>query len=363
MTPTRAEGRSLAPKGMATFLPEMAAVRRRIERAAFAVFSRRRYHEIVTPMFEYLDVIGRGFGPELAERLYPFVDRSNGRVMVLRPDITAQIARIVAMLLADQPKPLRLCYSANVFRHEDEHGGRERETYQIGAELVGLSGPEADAEIVGLAIEVLQAVGLRGFRIALGHAGFFRSLLEEAAVPQEHRPEIEQVATRKDLPRLEFLLREAGIDERWRRRLLELPGCGPAGPVFDLGARLASGAGSRSALDRLQTVWRILRRRGLSHHLLVDLGEMRGIGYYTGIAFEIFVEGIGYEIGRGGRYDELVGRFGYDCPAIGFALHLERLHAALARSRGARVRSNGHHGSGRAKGEQYNRAKGEQSGR
>jgi ATP phosphoribosyltransferase regulatory subunit len=174
---------AMIPKGVATLLPEAARERRRIETLLLDVMARWGYDEIVTPTFEYLDVLHHGLGEGLAEKAIKFVDRATGRMVVLRPDITPQVARIVSMLLSDGPRPLRLSYSAHVFRHEEEHAGREQEIAQIGGELIGLSGADADAEIIALASECLIALGFDNFQIALGQVEFVRSILGDRGAP------------------------------------------------------------------------------------------------------------------------------------------------------------------------------------
>ena len=160
--------KTMIPKGVATFLPEGTRRRRAIEREILSSFNRWGYQEVIPPLFEYLDVFSLGGGEENIDSAYKFIDRATGRIMVLRPDITPQIARIASTLLAGQSRPLRLCYSANVFRHQEEHAGRERELFQVGGELIGPADAEADAEMISLTIEILQGLGLKDFRITLG---------------------------------------------------------------------------------------------------------------------------------------------------------------------------------------------------
>lgn len=317
---------------MAVLLPEAAARRRAIERTALSVFQRWGYREIIPPMFEYLDVLSRGLGPELIDKSYKFVDRSSGRIMILRPDVTPQIARMVALLMADHPRPIRLCYSANVFRYEEEHAGRERETVQIGGELVGPQDAEADAEVIALAAEILQQLGLNQFRIAIGQIGFFKAMLHERGVPEEHHPQIQKALADRDAARLEQILKGLLLNETEVHRILGLLELLGREEVFDRARRLMGSSlstASLKALEHLQQVYALLKKYGFSDKLLVDLSEVRGFGYYSGVVFEVFAEGVGYELGGGGRYDHLISKFGQDIPSTGFALHVERLLGAL----------------------------------
>ncbi len=322
----------MIPKGVATFLPHAARERRRIVSRLLAAMEGWGYEEIVTPTFEYLDVLHEGLGEGLAEKSIKFVDRATGRMVILRPDITPQIARIVAMLLPDEPRPLRLSYSANVFRHEEAHAGREREISQIGGELVGLPGPDADAEVVALAAECLLSLGLDHFQIALGQIGFVRSILGDSALSPAAFQKMAEAVSRKDVGRLETLLVREGIGRKERARVLEVLELFGREEVFARAAKITTGTRSKAALARLKNVYEQLRGYGLEKKILIDLGEIRGFDYYTGILFEIFIEGMGESIGGGGRYDNLLGKFGKPEPATGFAFDLEGIQDAIARS-------------------------------
>lgn len=288
------------------------------------------YQEIIPPTFEYLDVLAPGLEPDVIEQCYKFADRTTGRVLLLRPDVTAQIARIVAMGMAGTAPLHRLCYRTTVFRHAPEHAGREREIFQVGAELIGMDGIEADAEIVALMAACLTQIGLTQFTISLGHVGFFKSLLAKAGLSAESRKRAEQAAARKDLPRLEELCRVERIPRRTARAILETPGLCGAEDVLERGFALAGrDQALRAPLDRLAQVYRLLASSGLRERLLLDLGEFRGFDYYDGVVFDVFAQGLGCEVGGGGRYDHLLGRFGRDLPSTGFAFDMDRLFQAM----------------------------------
>ncbi|HLF85478.1 MAG TPA: ATP phosphoribosyltransferase regulatory subunit [Nitrospiria bacterium] len=325
--------RSSTPRGVTSLLPEAAFRKRLIEGSILDTFSRWGYQEVITPVFEYLDVISIGLGEEFLERGYKFVDRSSGRLMLLRPDVTPQIARMVAMQMRDHPKPLRLSYSQNVFRHQDEHAGREREISQIGGELIGIEGPEADAEIISVAIESLKRLGIREFKIVIGHIGFFDEILSRTGIKEAARPEIHEAVLRKDTSRLKEILRREKIGSRGAGLVSEIPGLFGGSDILEKADRLVKGIGHVKGLKNLKEIFEILTSHGFKDYILIDLGEVRGMGYYTGMVFEIISEGIGYELGGGGRYDNLIGGFGFDCPSTGFALNLERLQILLDKIR------------------------------
>ena len=326
--------RSQIPKGVPTFLPGAAAEKRALETTLFSVFAERGYREVIPPTFEYLDVLAPGLDAELIEKSYKVVDRATGRILVLRPDATAQIARMVGMGMLDSGFPLRLYYSVNVFRYEPEHAGRDREIFQIGVELIGARGPAADAEPIILAAEALRRLGVSRFTIAVGHSGFFQSLLRRVRLSEATRRAVREAAGRKDIGKMEALLSTAGVRGAHAKALLAIPTLVGGEEVLETAGRLAPRAEAcQRSLSQLRDVWRRVTAAGLSEHLLLDMGEVRRMEYYTGLVFDIYVEGIGGEVGGGGRYDHLIGRFGRELTATGFALDLDcLLQLSAARS-------------------------------
>ncbi len=318
--------RSLVPVGMATILPHAAKQVRRLEEDLLAHINCWGYDEIILPTFEYLDVLAPGLEPELIEQCYQFVDRTTGRTLLLRPDATAQIARTVAMGLTGTMLPLRLSYRTSVFRYEREHAGRGREIFQVGAELIGLDDVTSDSEVIGLMIECLQRIGLQSFKVSLGHVGFIKGLLLRSGLSALGQKLAEQAAARKDLPRLEEVLASERISKAAARAIREAPELYGQEEVLSRGLVLAAGDLSLAApLERLGQVYRLLCAAGHRDSLLLDLGEFRGFDYYDGIVFDVFAEGVGAELGGGGRYDHLIGRFGRPLPSTGFGLDVDRL--------------------------------------
>lgn len=322
--------RALIPAGMATILPHAAQRVRQLETVLLGTLGRWGYQEIIPPTFEYLDVLSPGLEPDVIEQCYKFADRTTGRMLLLRPDVTAQIARIVAMGMAGTASLHRLCYRTTVFRHAPEHAGREREIFQVGAELIGVDGVGADAEIIALMSECLTQVGLTSFTISLGHVGFFKTLLAKSGLSAEGQKRAEQAAARKDLPRLEEICAEERVARGNARAILETPGLYGGEEVLARGRALAGrDRALRATLDRLAQVYRLLTTSGLQERLLIDLGEFRGFDYYDGVVFDVFAKGLGCELGGGGRYNHLVGRFGRDLPSTGFAFDMDRLFQAM----------------------------------
>ncbi|MCZ6672256.1 MAG: ATP phosphoribosyltransferase regulatory subunit [Verrucomicrobia bacterium] len=332
--------RSLIPIGIATLLPQTAQRVRKLEDQLLGYLARWGYQEIILPTFEYLDVLSVGLAPEILDKCYKFSDRTSGRMLVLRPDATAQIARMVAMGLGGDVLPLRFSYRTTVFRDELEHRGRDREVFQVGIELIGNDTSQGDAEMVTMLAGLFEKVGLQEWKISLGHVGFFKALLSRSGLSATGRKQAELAAANKDLPQLEQILATERLPRKIVRNILQVPErCGQQ-DVLEWGKRIAGkDAQLLKPLHRLEQVFQQLEYAGFQQHVLLDLGEFRGFDYYDGVVFDVFTSGLGSEIGGGGRYNHLVGRFGQDRPAIGFGLDLDRMFSAL--ERGGHAGNNG----------------------
>ena len=312
------------PKGARIYLPDEARRKRYVEARLFDVFERWGYREIVTPTFEFFDVLSVGTDPRVQEDMFKLVDRETGRLLALRADITPQIARVVATRLRDEPKPLRLGYVTNVFRYDEPQLSHYREFYQAGVELIGLDKPEAEVEILAMTVEGLSALGLKRFQIDVGHPDFFRGLMEETAATDEQAREVRAALGRKDLAELEKRVEELEAPAPVADALLALPTLFGRSEVLARAAAYARTPRASRALGNLAEVYRLLGIYGLADSVLLDLGEVRGFDYYSGMYFETYVAGFGASVAAGGRYDQMLGRFGYECPAVGFAFDVAR---------------------------------------
>jgi ATP phosphoribosyltransferase regulatory subunit len=318
-------GATQLPRGARIYLPDEAARKRWVEQHLLSVFERWGYRQIVTPSFEFLDVLAVATDQAMHEHLFTLVDRETGRTLVLRADITPQIARMVATRMREAPKPLRLSYLANVFRYDEPRLAHYREFYQAGVELIGLDKPEAEAELLAMTVEGLRALGLQRFQLDVGHPDFFRGLLDELKPDPAQARELREALARKDVSTLERLVSELGPPPAVAESLLALPSLfGPA-DVLGRAAALARHPRAERALNNLLEVDRLLRIYGLADAVLYDLGEVRGFDYYSGLYFEAYVADFGASVAAGGRYDQMLGRFDYDCPAVGFAFDVARV--------------------------------------
>ncbi len=305
------------PPGALDLTGDAARRRRALQRAAVVELERAGYEELLPPTFEYEDTFLRAGGTGVAERLLRFPDR-DGRIIALRYDFTSSIARIAATTFAAAIPPLRLSYSGRVYRQEPERGGRPRETLQVGAELLGDGSLDADVEIVRLTIDLIRAAGLEDFQVNLGHVGVLAPGL--AALEEPLRVQVRRWIDRKDRGGLTRALAGRSGDAA---TLLHLP--------FVIGRRDAleavAGATPAAALGGLRHLLALDDALGPGErsHVVYDLGEVRGLDYYTGVHFEVYVSGAGRAAGAGGRYDELMGRFGRPMPAVGVSIDLDAI--------------------------------------
>jgi ATP phosphoribosyltransferase regulatory subunit len=212
-----------------------------------------------------------------------------------------------------------------VFRYDEPQLAHYREFYQAGVELIGLDKPEAEVEIIAMTVEGLRALGLSRFQIDLGHPDFFRGLMEEVKADPTQEREVRAALARKDLSALERLVAELAPPAHAAEALLALPSLFGRAEVLERAAGLARNARSDRALTNVAEVYRLLGIYGLADSVLLDLGEVRGFDYYSGMYFEAYVAGFGAAVAAGGRYDHMLSRFGYDCPAVGFAFDVARL--------------------------------------
>jgi ATP phosphoribosyltransferase regulatory subunit len=320
---------SQLPKGARVYLPDEAARKRHVEASLLGVFERWGYREIVTSTYEYADALATGTDADVQENMFKLVDRETGRLLALRADITPQVARIVATRLRDEPKPIRLAYVTNVFRYDEPQVSHYREFYQAGVELMGLEKPEAEVEIIAMAIEGLRALGLDRYQLVLGHPDFFRGLCEEATADPARVRELRAALGRKDASTLERLVEALAPAREVREALLALPALFGHEVVLERAAGFARSKRSARALANLSEVYRLLKIYGLADAVLLDLGEVRGFDYYSGTYFEAYVSGFGASVAAGGRYDHMLARFGYDCPAVGFAFDVGRMLSVM----------------------------------
>jgi ATP phosphoribosyltransferase regulatory subunit len=302
------------PNGTRDVLPDEMRELRAITEAMRAVFEHRAYGEVWTPTIEFEDVLRRGeTGVDPAYRVFD----DHGHVMALRPDMTVPIARVVATRYATAEPPLRFSYFAHAYRGVRPHRGQMREFLQAGIELVGAPGPYGTVEALTVLCEALDAVGLKGYRIALGSASLYPALMDTFDVPAEVRETLLSALAARDFVKLESQVQRHGLADA----LVDVPQLRGGPEVLE---HITGGEA-----DGLRAILADLPEQ-VSQRIVFDLGLARGLGYYTGSVFDVLDPELGEPLGGGGRYDDLLGRFGRNLPAVGFALHVDRLHLALA---------------------------------
>jgi ATP phosphoribosyltransferase regulatory subunit len=308
------------PSGTRDVLPDEMRELRDVTEAVRGVFELDGYGEVWTPTLEYEAVLGRGGGAPPAYRVFD----DHGEVLALRTDMTVPIARLVSSRYPTAEPPLRFCYFAHAYRGVRPHRGQMREFLQAGIELIGAPAPGGTAEALTVLCHALDATGLRGYRIGLGDASLFRTLLRSLDVDDAIGDQLIQTLVARDFVALESELARLGLDDDDAELLLRVPQIRGGPEVIDDAQGPVAGA-----VAGLRRVYELLAPE-VAERVIFDLGLARDLGYYTGAVFEVYDPALGAPLGGGGRYDELLGRFGRPLPAVGFALGIDRLHIALA---------------------------------
>jgi ATP phosphoribosyltransferase regulatory subunit len=318
------------PAGTRDVLPDEMRELRAIGERLRATFEEAGYGEVWTPMLEYEDVLRAG-DENAADAAYRMFD-DHGKVLALRSDMTIPIARVVATRFADAEGPLRLCYSAHSYRTVGRKSGQQAEFLQSGVELIGVAGEEGEAEVVALTLQALESAGLARHKIGLGDGALYARLLAALEVPEDRRRALFDCLTRRDMVALELRVDELGLAADSRDLLVDLPARRGGPEILE---RIGGGPAAE-ALDRLRSLYSALDARGVADRVILDLGLVRDLGYYTGAVFELYDPAVGFALGGGGRYDDLIGRFGSPRPACGIALDVQRVHIAQAAEEGQR---------------------------
>lgn len=288
------------------------------------------FENIQTPTFEYFDIFSEERGTVSACDMYKFFDRE-GNTLVLRPDITPSIARCIAKYYRDSAEPVRLCYSGNTFINSSEYQGKLKESTQIGAELVGDASALADAEMIALTVECLLGAGLTEFQVEIGEANFFNALVGESGIDADDIDEMRSLINDKNAFGLEAFLGKYEMPDELRALLVSLPTLFGSFEKLEDIKKLTNNEVALHAIERLEQIYSLMKLYGYERYISFDLGMLSKYKYYTGIIFAAYTYGTGDYIISGGRYDNLVGQFGKQSPAIGMAVVVDRLMDALIR--------------------------------
>lgn len=317
----------ITPEGTRDLLFEECSARIKVESALSGLFKTLGYQRVITPTTEFFDVFDRSSAGMRAENLYKLTDR-RGRLLVMRPDNTMPIARLVATRLKEMPLPVRLYYSQNVFRVNPGMTGRSDEIYQSGIELIGASGIRADLEVITTAVEALNRCGAPDYCLEISHAGIFHAIISRLNVSAETREDLTQLIESKNYAALNDMLDNIG-DAPETRAIRRLPRLFGGVEVLDEAQKLIQGEEASNALNYLRELYHRLSTLETGAKVRIDLGQVHRSNYYTGVVFRGYIEGSGITVLSGGRYDDLIEEFDASLPATGFGVEVDALAKAM----------------------------------
>ena len=290
------------------------------------------YQDIQTPTFEFFDVFSREIGTTPSKELYKFFDKE-GDTLVLRPDFTPSIARCAAKYFMDENIPLRFCYLGNNFINTGNLQGKLKETTQMGAELLGDASPEADAEMIAMLVEALRNSGLKEFQVSVGQIDYFKGLCAHAQLDEETEFELREfISNRNEFGAQELLLNKK-IPEQSIQALLGVNNLFGSYEILDRASEAADNPRSQKAVERLKQVYELLKVYGVDPYISFDLAMVSKYNYYTGVIFSAYTYQAGSAVAKGGRYDNLLEKFGKTAPATGFVVMIDDLMTALTRQK------------------------------
>ena len=310
-------------------------LRRRLAGRALDVFRGWGYDEIDVPLLDHFDPLRTALDPKQVNRMFRFVDR-DGNLLVLRADVTPAIAKIYVHQLADAPLPLRLCYANKVVRIERAFTREQIESYQLGIELIGVEGAGPEIEVILVAIETLRAIGVADFEVHIGNAALVDHLIGRTGAPRSLREPLANAIADRDGHAVSELIETLGCRDEIGRALIALTELSfDDASLSALSAQLPGDELLAGRIDDMRQRLTVLGSLGLSDLVYIDLGLVNEQGYYTGTTFKVVSERVGRVLGGGGRYDELIGRFGRDTAAV--VIDPAALGTPIAASEAARV--------------------------
>ncbi|MBQ6363968.1 MAG: ATP phosphoribosyltransferase regulatory subunit [Lachnospiraceae bacterium] len=288
------------------------------------------FEDLKTPTFEFFDVFSSQIGTTPSRELYKFFDKE-GNTLVLRPDFTPSVARCTAKYYAEESRPIRFCYQGSAFSNTSDLQGKLKESTQAGAELMNDPSVYADAEMIALLTECLQAAGLSRFQITVGNVEYFRGLCEAAGIGEETEEELREYISGKNYFAAEDLLRSEEIAPEYRELFLQITNYRKNDAELQEVLDRTKNPGARRALERLISLHLLLKEYGVEKFVSYDLSLLSKYHYYTGVIFKGYTYGVGEAIASGGRYDRLLSHFGKDAAAIGFMIPVDILLEAMKR--------------------------------
>lgn len=311
--------KNMLPEGTRDLILDECIIKRVLERDIDNIFEKWGYKEVITPTLEFYETFNHDSQTLREEDMYKFFD-NRGRILVLRPDMTIPIARVVETKLKDTELPIKLRYTSNVFRVHASLGGKRNEYTDCGVELIGLEDKKSDLEVLVLALEALKKLGLKDFKLEIGNIGFFNGAFKNLEIDQEYREVIAQFIEDKNLKSLEDYLSNLDIKEEYKKFFNKLPWMFGNKKVLEEAKKLAFNEDIKENLEYLEELYSQLEALGYGENVTFDLGMVPRLNYYTGIIFRGYGEGVGNTLLRGGRYDNLIKASNDYVPAIGFSI-------------------------------------------
>ncbi len=317
------------PKGTRDILPNEIQQYRYIEDQLRKNFEQWNYKEVRSPTIEFVETLSTGVGSELVDTMFKFQD-FDGKLLALRAEMTAPVARIVTTRMQSTPEPIRLFYVNNVFRYSQSYLKREREFCQAGVELVGCNTSEADGEILALLTSSLKQIGMNDVRIDLGHANLLKDLLNAAGLNEQQKVTIQSLLACRDSVGLKKFMEQNYFPPKLGSAFLELSGCRRLNEVSSISLSGSIYDRVNKQLENIIELQETLKDYKVDNLVFFDFSLTKKIEYYTGMLFEVSVPSLGFPIGSGGRYDSFIEKFGkLELPATGFALEIGKLLQAL----------------------------------
>lgn len=313
--------RNVLPEGTRDLILNECIVKKQLERDIDELFNKWGYKEVITPTVEYYETFNHNSNTLREEDMYKFFD-NRGRILVLRPDMTIPIARVVETKFKDESLPIKLRYNSNVFRVHASLGGKRNEYTDCGVELIGLEDKKSDLEVLVLALEALEKLGLSDFKLEIGNIGFFEGVFETLNISKESKEIIAQYIEDKNLKNLEDYLDEIDIKDEYKEFFNKLPWLFGDRSILEEAKVLAFNEELKANLEYLENLYSELDILGYGNKVTFDLGMVPRLNYYTGIIFRGYGEGVGNTVLRGGRYDNLITIGEEYIPAIGFSLDI-----------------------------------------
>lgn len=312
------------PEGTRDLVPKECRIKKTLQKKIENLFEKWGYREIITPTIEFYETFNSIFENVKEEEVYKFFDYK-GKILILRPDMTIPIARIVASKFKDFKETIRFRYSANVFRMNESLGGKRNEYTDCGIELIGQRGINSDLEILVTALDTMHILKENEVKLEIGNINFFNSAVNDLNITEEKKLKLAELIDKKSMKELNEFLNDLNISEKYKKFFAKLPWMFGDIEVLKTAKLYAFNDKLIKSIEYLENLAQMLKNLGYEDNISFDLGMVQKLNYYTGITFRGFVEGVGMAVLSGGRYDNLIGNFGENRPAIGFSINIDNL--------------------------------------